>query len=593
MMFAVPALSTLETSDLVRRLADADLAFIIKHALVQDTAYGSLLKNERKRLHRLCGEALEELYPEGRSDNAARLAQHFAEAGDDTKLALYAAWAGDDAARIYATEEALRQYKAALEAALRINASSPEIIELSTKLGRLYELKNDTPNALAAYARLSDLAVERNDPSCELASLMLQATLRATPTSAFDPIQGQEILDRALALARELNDGPAQAKILWNLLLLNGFTGRHAAAIAYGEQSLALARVLNLKLQTAYTLNDLANYGYFSAGHPEAARASSAEARAMWRELDNLPMLSDNLNNSGIIEYLMGNMAQAQIYSDEALQVSERTENAWGIVLARSFRGCLAYEAGNFGSALTEFQIALALSRSQDLGIGIITCTNLALLYAALGEIKAGRELMQFAEGEVGIVLYRAPSKATLAYLAFLNRDLEGAEMYIREAQPRSREELEFSYLPNILANGEYYLSRGEGQECLAVMQDILERLSSHGLGTHLADAELYLARAYQLLGDYERARRSYARSEQAAQQVGSRRALLSIYIHWAQLEHAENQIERAGALALRAGTLRSEIAATLPERYRQSFIMTNPLPGETVQNVRDTAIAS
>ena len=56
-------LARLETTELVRRLDEVDLAYLFKHALVQDTAYASLLKNERKRLHRLIGQTLEHAYP--------------------------------------------------------------------------------------------------------------------------------------------------------------------------------------------------------------------------------------------------------------------------------------------------------------------------------------------------------------------------------------------------------------------------------------------------------------------------------------------------------------------------------------------------
>ncbi len=577
-MLAAPALSTLETTDLVRRLDDADLAFIIKHALVQETAYGSLLKHERRRLHRLCGKALEELYPEGRSDNAARLAQHFAEAGDDTKLALYASWAGDDAARIYATNEAVRQYETALDAALRINAASAEIIELTTKLGRQYELVNDTTNALATYARLSALATERNDPSCELASLMLQATLRATPTSVFDPIQGQQILDRALELAREANDGAAQAKILWNLLLLNGFMGQHSVAIAYGEQSLALARALNLKQQIAYALNDLANYGYYASGRTQDARAANAEARALWRSMDNLPMLADNLNNAGIIEYLLGDFAQALVFNQEALKVSERTENVWGIVLAHTFRGCLAYEQGDFGYALAELQFAYDLFQSKDLGIGIITCTNLALLYASLGDTVAGEAVIQMAEGDVGIVLYRSPCKSTLAYLTLLNGNADRAYTFIQQARPRLPDQFEFSYLPVILALGEYYLRCGKPSECVASIQPMLDKMRLHRLKTHTSDAELSMARALAMQGEAVSARKHFAAGVESATEIGSNRSLLAIYRYWAQFEHGQGDLKTAQKLAAHAVALQSQIAATLPEPYRETFLKTNPL---------------
>ncbi len=79
------SLSQLESSDLVRRLIELDPAYLIKHALVQDTAQGSLLKHERKRLNRLVAVTLEHIYAERLDEYAARLAQHYDAAGDDAK----------------------------------------------------------------------------------------------------------------------------------------------------------------------------------------------------------------------------------------------------------------------------------------------------------------------------------------------------------------------------------------------------------------------------------------------------------------------------------------------------------------------------
>jgi len=44
--------------------------YIFKHALVQDTAYQSLLKKDRGRLHRAVAEAFERAFPDQLDENA-------------------------------------------------------------------------------------------------------------------------------------------------------------------------------------------------------------------------------------------------------------------------------------------------------------------------------------------------------------------------------------------------------------------------------------------------------------------------------------------------------------------------------------------
>ena len=71
-------LHTLETSGLIW-LAQAypELEYLFKHALLQDAAYRSLVKQDRRHLHQVVGETLERLYPDRRQALAPLLAQHF------------------------------------------------------------------------------------------------------------------------------------------------------------------------------------------------------------------------------------------------------------------------------------------------------------------------------------------------------------------------------------------------------------------------------------------------------------------------------------------------------------------------------------
>jgi predicted ATPase len=45
------ALTQLENAQLVRRLAEEELAYLFKHALTHETAYESLLHKKRREIH--------------------------------------------------------------------------------------------------------------------------------------------------------------------------------------------------------------------------------------------------------------------------------------------------------------------------------------------------------------------------------------------------------------------------------------------------------------------------------------------------------------------------------------------------------------
>src|SRR3990172_55440 len=116
-MILTSQLDTLLASGLVQlAAAQPELEYLFRHALIQDAAYHSLVKADRKQLHRAVGDALEALY----SDQAASrelaplLAQHYDLAGEDGRALRYFTLAADAAARVYANPEAALHYSRAL-----------------------------------------------------------------------------------------------------------------------------------------------------------------------------------------------------------------------------------------------------------------------------------------------------------------------------------------------------------------------------------------------------------------------------------------------------------------------------------------------
>jgi class 3 adenylate cyclase/tetratricopeptide (TPR) repeat protein len=125
-------LPELQLCDALDRLTNAGLLFVrgtrpqasylFKHALVQDAAYGSLLRSRRQGLHHRIVSALEDRFPVVAADRPARLAQHCMEAGLLDKAAGYWLKAGHQALARSAMTEAIAQ----LRTGLGVLASLPD-----------------------------------------------------------------------------------------------------------------------------------------------------------------------------------------------------------------------------------------------------------------------------------------------------------------------------------------------------------------------------------------------------------------------------------------------------------------------------------
>ena len=77
------------------RIATEGSVYVFRHALTQETAYGSLLERHRRVYHGAIGHALEELYS-GRTDEVAELlALHFGRSNEAEKSIDYAILAGE------------------------------------------------------------------------------------------------------------------------------------------------------------------------------------------------------------------------------------------------------------------------------------------------------------------------------------------------------------------------------------------------------------------------------------------------------------------------------------------------------------------
>ena len=102
----------------------ADTLYSFKHALIQDTAYSSLLKSARKSYHKLIAESIEATSPELTETQPELIAQHYTKAAENEKAISFWLAAGLRALQHSANLESIAHLKQGLElvASVRENA---------------------------------------------------------------------------------------------------------------------------------------------------------------------------------------------------------------------------------------------------------------------------------------------------------------------------------------------------------------------------------------------------------------------------------------------------------------------------------------
>jgi len=395
-------LDTLQRAGLIREVARGlEPAYTFRHALTRDAAYASILHRRRRLLHRRVGEALESSFPERLPEEAHVLAEHFYEARDYGRALKYFTLAGDHAARIYANTAAVGHYARAIEIARQDREADAgerdgaPLIQLYTRRGRAFEIDGRYDDALANYQELEALARERDDRALELSALIPQATLHSTFTAKFNPQLGRALSERALALAQELQDHHAEAKALWNLMLIAHFgDDDQRQAVAFGERSLALARAYDLKEQLAYTLHDIAN-AYLDSGRRDQAWRAYKEVDALWQELGNLPMRVDNLANWAWQHYQSGRFEQALARVDGGLGISRSIGSLWGQAYSLMTVGPFYLADGAYAQAIAALEEAIPLAERANFYVHNELRVALGGIYGFLGDLQRAVDLIQ------------------------------------------------------------------------------------------------------------------------------------------------------------------------------------------------------
>ncbi len=98
--------------------------FTFKHALVQDTAYASLLRSKRGQWHARIAEVLVEKFPQIAETDAALMAHHYTEAGETVQAIGYWEKAGRKAQERSAMQEAIHHFTKGLELVATLEPSS-------------------------------------------------------------------------------------------------------------------------------------------------------------------------------------------------------------------------------------------------------------------------------------------------------------------------------------------------------------------------------------------------------------------------------------------------------------------------------------
>jgi class 3 adenylate cyclase/tetratricopeptide (TPR) repeat protein len=205
-----------------------DPAYIFKHAVIQDVAYHSLLRERRRQLHRAVGYALEELYPERLADHYEELAHHFSQGEEWTKAFEYLAHSGGRANDANANQVALDWYARALDAAARAPAAVPRkrLAEIHQRRGQILIAVGRLDQAIAEAEHMLELARDDGDRRLEGEALADLAYAHYMTLSLDHVPELKRAAEDARRIASEIGDDRLLARSLSLIGIIDLTEGR-------------------------------------------------------------------------------------------------------------------------------------------------------------------------------------------------------------------------------------------------------------------------------------------------------------------------------------------------------------------------------
>jgi predicted ATPase/class 3 adenylate cyclase len=382
-----------ELGSALSRLSQAGLLFregvppratyLFKHALVQDAAYGTLLREPRRALHARISETLESQFPEVGENQPELLARHCNEAGLVEKAATLWGKAGQRSVARSALVEAVEQLTRALDLIASL-AATPAIRREQIKLQvalitPLYHVKGPAAPETEMVVERARLLIEQAEalgepPEDPLLLFSVLYGMWAVNRVAFDGDAMRQLSAQFLAVAEKQSSAEAVAlmsghRVVGTSLLL---TGDICQGRAHLDKAFALYKPAEhgpaetrFGVDAGIAILSYRNIALSLLGYPESALADLNRVLSRARDLGQAASLMFALYHTSLIHLLVGDNAATQADADELLVLAKDKDASFWRALAILMQGCLlTLNANNNFDAIQTITQGIAALRS-------------------------------------------------------------------------------------------------------------------------------------------------------------------------------------------------------------------------------------
>jgi predicted ATPase len=381
-----------------------EATYTFKHALVQEAAYGSLLRRKRQQIHGRVFSALVEEFPERAAAEPEAVARHAELAGRiDDAIAGYQR-AGEHAQARSAHAEAIGHLRHALALlVMQLEGEERDAREVPLQLalgGSLVAASGfGHPDCEAAYERARSLCEALGDAG-GLGMALIGLCLFHSTRGELE--RGRALAVQLLSAAERSGDKDMALHGHCQIAIPEQFLGRFASSLAHCEEAQSLyererhhSSVSALAGDAGVVAQIYAGWSLWHLGWPDRALARVREGVALARRLSDPFNHAHALAFEMVLHWLRRDLRAQRERALETIALSEAQGFPLWLALGRTFEAHARVAGGEHG-ALVDLLAGLALAAERPNQAGA------PALFAVLGEsnLIAGR--VAEARGAVG-----------------------------------------------------------------------------------------------------------------------------------------------------------------------------------------------
>ncbi|MGB9411077.1 MAG: adenylate/guanylate cyclase domain-containing protein, partial [Pseudolabrys sp.] len=388
---------------LFRRGMPPHVTYLFKHALVQDAAYGTLLREPRRTLHARIAETIESEFAESAESRPELLARHWTEAGLIEKAASLWGKAGQRSLAQSALVEAAEQLTRALDQIATLPGTlvvRREQIKLQVALvNALMHVKGyaaPEPKAAAEQARQFIERAEALGESPEDPLLLFSVLygVWAANYVAFDGDVTRDLASQFMALAEK--QGQTVPLMIGHRLMGNSLTitgdiskGRTHYNQAFALYDPATHRALATRFGQDVGVSTLVYRALarWMLGYPEAALADADHALEDARDSGHAGTLMYAQFHTSLTNVLCAKYAAANAQSSEVVRLADEKGAALWKALGPMQNGCVLALSGKASEAIQMITSGIIMYRSTGSRVYLpIFSSHLSRTYTELGQ---------------------------------------------------------------------------------------------------------------------------------------------------------------------------------------------------------------